>query len=190
MSEEIHPKRAEYSRSKVINWAFVVMFLILVVGAIFESPGADISIAKKTTALATETAVESSITNFYKDYGTLPKVPTEVKTNTPAGVELLTILRGMETSATLQNIRGIKFLSVREGKNGKNGLIYDPSGAFIVGLYDPWGNPYTVVLDHDYDEQLHFTYGGRTVDLRGRRVAAYSPGKDGKPGTADDILTW
>lgn len=190
MSETPLPKRPKSSRVKIITGVIVALLLILFIFDGFYSPTASISKAKKTTALATETAVESSITNFYKDYGTLPKVPTEVKTNTPAGVELLTILRGMETSATLQNIRGIKFLSVREGKNGKNGLIYDPSGAFIVGLYDPWGNPYTVVLDHDYDEQLHFTYGGRTVDLRGRRVAAYSPGKDGKPGTADDILTW
>ena len=157
----------------IVTRAIVWIFLILVVGAIFESPGGNISKAKKTTALATATAIESAVNNFYTEYGVLPNVPAVVKTITPDGVELLTMLKGLEKSTAPRNIRAIKFLSVKEGKNGKNGLIFDPSGTSIVGLFDPWGNPYTVVLDQDDDKQIEVRRGSIAKTLRGRRVAAY-----------------
>lgn len=145
---------------------------------------------KKNVPLATCYALESAVNNFYTEYGAMPKVPAEVKTDTPDGVKLLTILLGKEISATPQNLRAIKFLSVKEAKDGRYGLIYNPSGTFVVGLFDPWGNPYTLMLDLDYDEQIEVVRGSIAKTLNGRRVAAYSPGQDGKLGTVDDVVTW
>jgi hypothetical protein len=81
-------------------------------------------------------------------------------------------------------------LSVREGKNRKNGLIHSQSGDSVEGLFDPWGNPYTVILDTDDDEFLRFKIAGKDVKLNGRRVSVFSPGADRKEGTDDDIRTW
>jgi hypothetical protein len=146
---------------------------------------------RKTTSLATAIAIESAVNCFYIEYGTMPDVGTRVKTDTPEGVKLLVILLGLEDkAANPQNKRGVKFLSVKEGKDHRNGLVYSPKGDRPEGLYDRWANPYTVELDTQYREQLQFTIASRAVDLKGRRVAVYTPGPDKKLGTSDDVRTW
>ena len=146
---------------------------------------------KKSTDLATATALESAVQNFYTEYGKLPYAESRVITDTPEGVKFLTILLGLDENAPpLVNTRAIKFLSVKEGKSRRNGLIYGASGNAVDGLFDSWGNPYTVELDSQYREHLHFIIGKRSIDLKGRRVAAYSPGPDHKLGTSDDVRTW
>jgi hypothetical protein len=143
------------------------------------------------TTRATTNALESAVNSFYIEYGKLPVVANRVTTHSPQGVEFLNILFGFkEKSADPQNSRQIKFLSIREGKNRKNGLIYSESGDSVDGLFDPWGNPYTVILDTDHDELLRFKIADKDVELKGRRVAVFSPGADQKEGTVDDIRTW
>ena len=116
-----------------------------------------------------------------------------VKTNAATGIALLKTLLGMDT---VLNPRGIKFLSVKEGKANKNGLIYNAAGTDVTGMYDPWGGPFNVILDLDYDEKLA---GVKTkaettsVTLNGRRVAVFSDGADGVSATGkatDDVKTW
>lgn len=147
-------------------------------------------IIRKPTTLVTATAIESAVNNFYTEYGAMPDVGSRVTTDSPEGVKLLTIMLGLENTDKPQNTRGIKFLSVKEGKDRRNGLIYATEGNRPEGLFDKWGNPYTVELDADYNEQLHFTVASKAVDLEGRRVTAYSPGADKKLGTVDDVKNW
>ena len=145
----------------------------------------------KSPSLASAHALESAINNFYTEYGDLPYVGNQVTTDTPDGLRLLNVLLGLERDvAKHKNTRNIKFLSVKIGKDKRNGLIYTSSGTSVEGLYDLWGNPYAVVLDADFDEHLQFNYGAKPVELKGRHVAIYSPGKDKKAGTSDDIKTW
>ncbi|MES2921979.1 MAG: hypothetical protein V4819_10545 [Verrucomicrobiota bacterium] len=147
--------------------------------------------AKKVTSLATSIAIESAINSIYTEYGKLPDVGSRVTTNSPEGLKMLNILLGLDAkSDNALNSRAIKFLVVKEGKNNKGGLIYAADGKSVEGLYDPWGNPYSVELDTDYNEELHFTIASKAFDLNGRRVAAYSPGEDKTLGTVDDVKTW
>jgi hypothetical protein len=147
--------------------------------------------AKSVTTLATATALETAVNNFFTEYDKLPNVENRVTTNSSQGVELLKILLGLEpASSSPQNNRQIKFLSVREGKNRKNGLVYSPSGDSVEGLFDSWGNPYTVILDSDNDEILRFKIATKDIELKGRRVAVFTSGPDKKEGTGDDIRTW
>jgi hypothetical protein len=165
----------------------------LVIGAmaVFALPTAAVGRAKKVTTLATATAIESAVNNIYTEYGQMPDVGNRVTTDSEKGVKLLIILLGLEDkSAKQQNPRNIKFLSVHEGRNRKGGLIYDVDRKLPEGLFDPYGNPYTVMLDSDYDEQLHFDIAGKPVHLKDRRVAAFSPGEDHELGTDDDVTTW
>ncbi len=146
---------------------------------------------RRTTESSTAIALESAVINFQTELGNIPDVGAHITTDSPEGIQLLTILLGMEPqTGKIQNTRGIKFLNAREGKNRKNSLIYSKSGTSIEGLFDRWGNPYTIELDTRNAGHLHFTLGNRTIDLKNRRVAAYSPGPDGKLGTEDDVLTW
>ncbi len=171
----------------------ISIFAAIVISAavLFRLPTTNPEHGRKGTALATATALESAINNIYTEYGKLPDVGSRVTTNSPEGLKLLNILLGIDIkSDNAPNPRGIKFLSVKEGKNNKGGLIYAADGESVEGLYDPWGNPFTVELDTDYNEELHFTVGSRAVDLKGRRAAAFSPGQDKQLGTADDVKTW
>lgn len=143
--------------------------------------------ARKVTTLATATALESAVNNFFTEYGKLPGTHERITTENPTGISLLTVLLGLEKT---EIIRSVKFLAVREGKNHKNGLIYSVSGNSVEGLFDPWENPYTVILDTDYDEILRFKTGSKDVELKGRRIAVFSPGPDHKEGTSDDVRTW
>jgi hypothetical protein len=166
-------------------------FLALVgLGELF-TPNRAITKAKKVTSLATATALEIAINSIYTEYGKLPNAGGLVTTDSPEGLKLLNILLGLDAkSDDALNSRAIKFLSVKEGKNRKNGLVFAADGNSLEGLYDPWGIPYTVVLDTDYDERLQFKWGTQSVDLKKRRAAVFSTGPDQLLGTADDIATW
>ena len=167
--------------------------LSLVIGSIlvFASPTAAVGKAGKATTIATATAIETAVNSFYTEYGQMPDVGDRVTTDSAKGVRLLIVLLGLEDKFTKQqNPRDIRFLSVKEGKNRKGGLIYDANGKLPEGLFDPYGKPYTVILDTDYDEQLHFEIAGKPIDLKDRQVAVISPGADLKLGTADDVKTW
>jgi len=84
----------------------------------------------------------------------------------------------------------MKLLSVKETKEKSGGLHFNSTGRAAEGLYDSWGNPFTVELDVKYEERLRVSIGSKTTILNGRRCAIYSPGQDKKFGTADDIKTW
>jgi prepilin-type N-terminal cleavage/methylation domain-containing protein len=186
----------------LVELLVVITIIAVLAGAGFAAGNSAIQKAKKTTALATCTALESAVSNFYTEYGAMP---TDKTTDTPAlrtdNDTLLKILLGLEgTGTTVLNTRSIKFLSVKEGKKkgasgGINGLIYKDSGA-VTGLFDPWGGPYFVMLDADYDERVAPTpsAGGTAVTLNGRRAAAWSKGADAVSGSggkaSDDVTSW
>jgi len=183
----------------LVELLVVIAIIAVLAGAGFAAGNAAIQKAKKTTALATVVALESAVNNFFTEYGSMPLDPvpaTEILTDTTAGDsgKLLNVLLGLEpTTGTPLNPRAIKFLSVREGKAKKNGLIYNTAGTAISGLYDPWGGPYKVLLDNNYDEQVDpAPSGGSKTVLNGRRVAVWSEGADYKDGKkpADDVKNW
>jgi prepilin-type N-terminal cleavage/methylation domain-containing protein len=177
----------------LIELLVVIAIIAVLAGVGFSAGGSAIQKAKKTTCLAAAVSIESAVNNFYTEYGSMPSAgtgDTTVKTD-GAGINLLKTLLGMDT---VLNPRSIKFLSAKEGKANKNGLIYDASGNNITGMYDPWGGPYNVILDLDYNEKVApAPSAGGGATLNGRRAAVWSNGADGVPtgGKAtDDVKTW
>jgi type IV pilus assembly protein PilA len=184
----------------LVELLVVIAIIAVLAGAGFAAGNAAIQKAKKTTAMATCIALESAINNFYTEYGAMPTTGSadEIIDTKDGNSALLKALLGLETGtgANVLNTRGIKFLSVKEGKNKMNGVVYNTTGTSITGIFDPWGGTYKVALDGDYDEKVKPTPkgGGTAITLNGRRAAAWSDGADGKgaaPGkTADDVVTW
>ena len=180
----------------LVELLVVIAIIAVLASAGFAAGNAAIQKARKTTALATATAIETAVNNFYNEYGSMPKDgDSEEPIKTDTATDFLKVLLGMEGSgANALNTRAIKFLSVKEGKAKKNGLIYSQNGSDIQGLYDPWGGPYNVVLDMNYDEKVQVSpKAGGTITLNGRRVAVWSDGADGvkdKGKIADDVKTW
>lgn len=174
---------------------YVTTFLGLWAAAGMVCGTTAVSRAKRVTSLATATAIEAATNNFFAEYGSMPADgEKDVILSTGHDTAFLQVLLGIEDrKSTALNTRSVRFLMVKEGRNGKNGLIYSADGKSVTGLFDPWGGPYHVALDLDSDEKLSVpTMGGRTLTLTltGRRVAVWSDGPDRKPGADDDAITW
>ena len=178
----------------LIELLVVIAIIAVLAGVGFSAGSSAIQKAKKTTCLAAATSIESAVANFYTEYGSMPNSGTDdtnppLKTDAASGIALLKTLLGMDTAL---NPRGIKFLSVKEGKANKNGLIYNTGGTDVTAMYDPWGGAYNIILDLNYDEKVApAPSAGGGATLNGRRVAVWSDGADkssSKP--ADDVKTW
>ena len=180
----------------LVELLVVITIIVILAGAGFSAGNSAIQKAKKTTCLAAATAIESAVNNFYTEYGSMPSdesTDTEFVTDEAAGINLLKALLGIDKTL---NPRGLKFLSAKEGKSNKNGLIYNSSSTDVTGMFDPWGGPFNVKMDLDYDEKVVVQpkgAGNLSANLNGRRVAVWSDGADGISASgkaADDVKTW
>lgn len=179
----------------VIALVIVIPLIVVLAFAGFAGGSTAIHRAKKVSTLATAHELENSINQFYFEFGALPE-PGSTKmsrdvvfdTSGPEGQQLLSVVMGNEPGPAPQNPKGIQFFIGRSGAGGKGGLIPLPSG--LSELRDPWGNPYQVLLDGDYDEVLTPpANSGSSVPVKGRRALVYSLGRDGKGGT-EAVRTW
>jgi prepilin-type N-terminal cleavage/methylation domain-containing protein len=209
---KIHPSRRDRGFT-LIEILVVIAIIAVLAGVGFSAGNAAIQKAKKTTALNTCESIESAVNQFYSEYGYMPvtglnaDVTYKTDSTDANGVQLLTVILGYETAAPILNTRGIKFLSVPSGKKvgaagGRDGLIStsvgSPAVTTVIGLYDPWGGPYRIRLDGDYDEAVTPDETGMNpaVTLSGRRVAVWSEGADSAENhntggtSADDVKTW
>lgn len=188
------------------GFTLVELLIVIVIIAVLVSLGVPAGLraiqnAKKTTALAAANGVETAVEAFYNEYGTMPVDGLSADSNPPIqsdDQELLNVLLGREDADPPLNTRAIKYLNVPEGKRkgsgGTDGLVFNDSQE-VVGLYDPWGGLFYIVLDGDYDEKIVVqpaaAAGPKT--LNGRRVAVWSNGADGVNGggeQGDDVKTW
>jgi prepilin-type N-terminal cleavage/methylation domain-containing protein len=183
----------------LIELLVVISIIAVLAGGGFAAGNAAIQKAKRTTAMATCIALELAVNNFYTEYGTMPRenltTDSDVNTRTD-GLALLNVLLGTETGNTPLNPRKIKFLTVKQAKNRKDGLVYNSTGTTLESLVDPWGGPFFVRLDGDYDERVDPKPAASPIAvLNGKRAAVWSNGADAAPnGTGgkatDDVKTW
>lgn len=175
----------------------VVIAIIAVLAATGFSVGpAMINKAKKTSSLATASAVAQAVEQFYTEYSALPDPGTnnsdvEFSTKESNGKKLLQILAGIDDGE--QNSRKIRFLSAKEAKNGMDGIEYSADGKSIEGMFDSWGQPFFIRLDYDYDERIEFTpQKNPRVKLNGRKVAVWSLGVSdpGDASTSTLVKSW
>lgn len=174
----------------------MIAIIAVLAAAGFAGGNAAMQKARKVTAQAAATSVATAIDQFYAEYSSLPSGSDgSLATDSGDGVDVLNILAGLEDGDDIENDRKIRFLSLKEAKSGnRDGVVYGANGNTIEGLYDPWGQPYFIVMDTDYDEKLSVTPGNGIgqVRLNGRRAAVYSLGVN-SPGDANNstlVKTW
>jgi prepilin-type N-terminal cleavage/methylation domain-containing protein len=198
--------KAPTKKHSANGFTLIELLVVIAIIAVLAAAGFGVGIAakeraKRLSAQAGATAIANAVEQFYTEYSALPdpsgtaSADTEYTTTSATGRTLLEILSatGVAAVVTDQNPRKIKFLSYKQAKNDMDGLVYSADGTAIEDMFDPWGQPFYIRLDFDYDERLSFTpQNNPAVTLNGRKVAVYSLGVK-KPVDANPskfVKTW
>jgi len=162
----------------LIELLVVIAIIAVLAAAGFAVGPTMMNRAKKVSAQASATALAGAVEQFYTEYSALPDPgsnSSDAEFNTSAsGNALLQILSGVNLND--QNPRKIRFLTAKQAKNGMDGMIYVNGN--VSSMLDPWGQPFYIRIDYDYNESLTVDPSGTapSVTLPGRKVAVYSLG--------------
>jgi len=188
------PIRHRASGFTLIELLVVIAIIAVLASVAFVAGTRALNNAKKAKGQAVAFSIISAVDSFQSENGAMP-VPAGnsgkeggslFRTDSGDGVKILNILLGKEDEV---NVRKVAFLKTKEGKAKKDGLIYNSQSTAVTGLYDPFGNPYYLVLDTNYEERIKVQPANTETTLN-RKAAVYSAGADKKLGTPDDVKTW
>jgi prepilin-type N-terminal cleavage/methylation domain-containing protein len=212
----------------LIELLVVIAIIIILAGLLIPAFNAVQSQAKRTQAKNDLTQIVTAVNAFYTDYGRYPIDPAWGCTTTedvcfswdvpgapqcgPYNDKLLNELRACTatdtscSSAATQNTRQIVYISppaVKDPNNPKSGISTVAGNAPQGTYYDPWGSPYIVEIDANYNNSVPNPYialGGTGAGPNpvGQGVIAWSNGADtlvgGNPENtytnSDDVISW
>ncbi len=201
----------------LIELLVVIAIIAILIGLLFPAFSAVQNQAKRTQAKNDLTQIVTAVNAYYTEYGKYP-VPSGTTADyiygpgaTSTNDVLFNELRA--TATATQNPRKIVFINppdVKDPQNPRSGIatqavtvngVSIPIGSFV----DPWGMPYAIEIDGNYDNQIlvnpyALNAGATSLQLG---VIAWSFGKDAQsqsvPGPAadkktgtndDDVISW
>jgi prepilin-type N-terminal cleavage/methylation domain-containing protein len=193
----------------LIELLVVIAIIIILAGLLYPAYNAVQSQAKRTQAKNDLTQIVNAVNAYYTEYGKYPLATADTVYG-PAGSlndGLFYTLRAVASgvnAGNAQNPRVIVFVNppyVKDPANPRSGIgTTTGPGQY----YDPWGKPYVIKIDGDYDNQLANPYslnaGAATLQIG---VIAWSFGKDTQSGSVpgpaadknagnadDDVISW
>ena len=181
--------------------AFTLLELLVVISIIaalaaIATPvtGRVIHQARKAECNQQVTNLITAIKTYQLEYGHIPiktggaAEGTVLTTDNGDGLELMKCLIG-EDNATFGNPKQVAFYEPRYTDSQKGGW---DSTTGSEGLYDPWGNPFYILLDHNFDKSIEPTPldAGNTAPVR-KDVLILSRGHKNDPAEVDDdLFSW
>jgi prepilin-type N-terminal cleavage/methylation domain-containing protein len=199
--------RSSVSAFTLIELLVVIMIIAVLLGLAFPVFQGVQNQARKAQARNDLVQIVTAVNAYYTEYGKYPLAPaTPADTTFGATTTNAPLFNELRSVTVTQNPRRIVFLSPPDAKDTNNpraGISVAPASA---GQYfDPWGKPYLIRIDTDYDNQVSNPYSqnaGGTPLLRSG-VIAWSCGKDAlsqststapsdkNTGTnKDDVISW
>ena len=188
----------------IVELLVVILIIGILVAFAFPAFQGVLERAKKVQAKNDLTQIVTAVNAFYTEYGKYPLVTADTIYG-PGGTssaDLFYSLRAV-ASGNVVNTRQIVFISpptVKDTSNPRSGIGND--GQF----YDPWGTPYAIEIDGNYDNQITNPYGGSGgagASPLYQGVIAWSLGKDKTLGNngnniykasagvqSDDVISW
>jgi prepilin-type N-terminal cleavage/methylation domain-containing protein len=198
----------------LIELLVVITVIAILIALLFPAFNGVQDQAKRTQAKNDLTQIVTAVNAFYTEYGKYPLVTADTVYGTTNSL-LLNELRA--TASATQNPRQIVFISppdVKDRTNPRSGIATQATTingiSVVIGDFvDPWGTPYKLAIDGNYDNQIAnaYTDGSAGGDpnatpayaLRSG-VSAWSLGKDQTIGTktppntsftnSDDVISW
>lgn len=173
------------------EWVFLLAIFLLVLAAVLPSIAAWRRHERLVMTRHDVSALYMAILRYQREYGTWPVESTTGGPDVRYGVrrsnaELMRVLRsevGAGNRENQLNSQRMIFIEVEPYQKGWSGI--NDRGEFL----DPWGTPYQIVLDSNYDSaaQVENSIYGR---IPGLGVLVWSCGPDRKSETHDDLLSW
>ncbi len=180
------------------GFTLIELLVVISIIAILAAAGGAAAVkslekAKKVKALTTTKQVELAIDQFLDDTNNFPLDAADTNSDTldilTRGTEVINHLVGLNTTI---NRKGTKYLTTPQAKRRKEGLFYESDTQ--ADLYDPWGEPYRLWLDTDFDEILEEpfpTANATTTKIRGSSALIMSNGSDQEAGDLKtDVYSW
>lgn len=137
-------------------------------------------------------SIVSAVRNYHTRYNLWPghaaRNPGDIHygTRRNPNSEIMNILRAAEGPSNpghAANTNRIIFLAIATAEPGLSGL--NETGEFL----DPWGTPYNIVLDLDYDDLCNVAQI-KYQRIKGEGLIAWSSGPDRISETEDDLRSW
>ena len=187
----------------LIELLVVIMIIAILMGLAFPVFQGVQNQTRKTQARNDLMQIVTAVNAYYAEYGKYPLAPaTSADTTYGATTTNEQLFNELRSVAATQNPRKIVFLTPPDVKDANN----PRAGVTSAGQYfDPWGKPYLIRIDTDYDNQVSNPYSqnaGGAPFLRSG-VIAWSFGKDTlsqststtpsdkNTGTnKDDVISW
>src|SRR5436189_4182084 len=172
----------------LIELLVVIAIIAVLIGLLFPAFRAVQDQAKKTQAKNDLTQIVNAVNAFYTDYGKYPLVNADTVYG-PAANPNNTLFNVLRAQDATNNPRQIVFISppyVKDPANPRSG-VGTPTGTGPGQYFDPWGTPYRVEIDGNYDNQI--TTNPYTANTGAGpapltiSVIAWSLGKDAIQGT-------
>jgi prepilin-type N-terminal cleavage/methylation domain-containing protein len=142
----------------LIELLVVITIIAILAGLLFPVIGAVMEHTRKVQAINDETQILSAVNAYYTEYGKYPVDPATKPGDAVYSTDnnqLFDVLRNMTGTSIGNplNTRGVVYLTVSYASNQKRPVagVLASTGVW----YDPWGSPYNVALDGNYDGQLN-----------------------------------
>ncbi len=185
----------------LIELLVVIAIIAILIGLLFPAFQAVQNQARRTQAKNDLTQIVTAVNAYYTEYGKYPLATADTIYG-PGGASTNDVLfNELRATGATQNPRQIVFISppdVKDPVHPRAGIGTSGTGAPtpLGQFWDPWGNPYAIEIDGDYNNQITNPYtanaGSGTLTIG---VIALSLGADGVQGTADfkasdDVISW
>jgi len=196
-------RRGQRAAFTLIELLVVIAIIAILIGLLFPAFRAVQNQAKQTQAKNDLTQIVNAVNAFYTDYGKYPLVTADT-TYGPAGITANNLLfNELRAQGATQNPRQIVFINppyIKTPANPRSGIATQATtingiSVAVNDYVDPWGTPYNVAIDGDYDNKLTNPYtanAGPSPLTIG--VIAWSRGQDQAQGTdfkaSDDVISW
>lgn len=156
----------------LIELLVVIAILGILMALLFPAVDGALEGARRAQASNDVSQIATAVTAFETEYGAIPSAWTS---KTDVDKDILDALTGV--AGNTDNPRQITFLEVQAYKKGRGGLL---NNKFV----DPWGGPYQITFDADYDNRIsaasagESTYGTQPSSDLLKRVAVWNdPGQ-------------
>lgn len=197
-------QRFSVSAFTLFELLIVIAIIAILGGLAFPAYQGVTDRAKKVQAKNDVTQIVTAVNAFYTEYGLYPSTYSPEMTydgaNGNTNDKLFNALRGQDASVNPRNIQFISPPSVKDNTKPRSG-ISGSDGQW----YDPWGKPYVVRMDTNFDNVVTNPYSknaGFSPNLNATVIAwcfgpnsqsdsVPGPGGDKNAGVdADDVISW